>query len=122
MSLPTILVTSATGRIGKELIARLARERAFIIRAASFSGGNEDALHSLGADEVVKFDLNDSGTWSSALDEVDVVYSASLDPMLEGHLEFSKALGQRSKQIQQVVRVSCMGADTNTSSYYAEKH
>ena len=40
MSLPTILVTSATGRIGKELIARLSKDRAFIIRAASFSGGN----------------------------------------------------------------------------------
>lgn len=122
MSVPTVLVTSATGRIGKELIARLAKDRAFIIRAASFSGGNEDALRSLGADEVVQFDLNDSGTWSGALDEVDVVYSASLDPMLEGHLEFSKALGQRANQIQHVVRVSCMGADTNTSSYDPEKH
>ena len=122
MSLPTILVTSATGRIGKELIARLSKDRAFIIRAASFSGGNEDALRALGADEVVQFDLNDSGTWSKALEEVDVVYSASLDPMLEGHLEFSKALGERSKQIQHVVRVSCMGADTNTSSYDPEKH
>ena len=74
MSVPTILVTSATGRIGKELIARLAKDRAFIIRAASFSGGNEDELRALGADEVVHFDLNDSGTWSSALEEVDVVY------------------------------------------------
>ncbi len=121
-SVPTVLITSATGRIGKELIARLSADRSFIIRAATFSSGNEDALRKLGADEIVHFDLNDSSTWNAALEEVDVVYSASLDPMLEGHLAFSKALGERAKQIQHVVRVSCMGADTNTASYDPEKH
>jgi len=42
--------------------------------------------------------------------------------MLEGHLAFSKALGERSQQIKHVVRISCMGADTNTASYDASKH
>ena len=42
--------------------------------------------------------------------------------MLEGHLAFCKELGKRRDQINHVVRVSCMGADTNTASYDAEQH
>ena len=56
----------------------------------------------LGADEVVKFDLSDSATWDAALDGVSVIYSASLDPLLEGHLTFSKELGKRAAQIKHV--------------------
>ena len=119
---PIALVTSASGRIGKELIARLAKDASFFIRATAFSEGKKDMLLALGADEVVPFDLNDSSTWDAALEGVSAVYSASLDPMLEGHLAFSKALGERSQQIKHVVRISCMGADTNTASYDASKH
>lgn len=122
MSTPIVLITSASGRIGKELVALLARDGNFTVRATSFSEGKADSLLALGADEVVHFDLNDSSTWDAALDGVSAVYSASLDPMLEGHLAFSKALGERKDQITHVVRVSCMGADTNTASYDAEKH
>ncbi len=122
MTKPVVLITSATGRIGKELVALLAKESKFNIRACSFSKDSSEYLTSLGADEVVKFDLNDSTTWQAALDGVSAVYSASPDPMLEGHLAFSEELGKRKRQINHVVRVSCMGADTNTASYDAEKH
>lgn len=122
MTKPIVLITSATGRIGKELVATLARDGNFTVRATSFNPDNRDALTELGADEIVSFDLNDSTTWVAALDGVSAVYSASLDPMIEGHLAFSEELGKRSDQIQHVVRVSCMGADTNTASYDAEKH
>ena len=122
MSKPTVLITSASGRIGKELIALLAKEGQFNIRATSFTASKADSLRALGANEVVHFNLNDSSTWDAALDGVSSVYSASLDPMLEGHLAFSKALAERSTQIDHVVRVSCMGADTNTASYDPEKH
>ncbi len=122
MSQPLVLITSASGRIGKELIARLAQAGGFTIRACSFSPGKADELTALGADEVVHFDLNDAATWDAALDGVSAVYSASLDPMLEGHLAFSKALGERPDQIEHVVRISCMGADTNTASYDPSKH
>ena len=122
MSKPVVLITSASGRIGRELIARLASAGDFTVRATSFSEGKEEMLRELGADEVVHFDLNDNSTWDAALDGVSAVYSASLDPMLEGHLAFSKALGERSDQIDHVVRVSCMGADTNTASYDPDKH
>jgi len=122
MSKPVVLITSATGRIGKELVAILAEAGKFVVRACSFSPDKAASLTELGADEVVHFDLNDPVTWEAALDGVSAVYSASLDPMLEGHLAFCKALGTRTEQIAHVVRVSCMGADTNTASYDADKH
>ena len=122
MNQKTVLITSATGRIGKELVARLGANPAFRVRACYFSEAKADNLIALGADEVAKFDLSDPATWDAALEGVSAVYSASLDPMLQGHLAFCKALGQRRGQIEHVVRVSCMGADTNTASYIAERH
>lgn len=122
MTKPTVLVTSASGRIGKELVALLSREGNFTIRACCFSMSKADSLKALGAHEVVHFDLNDNATWNDALENVSAIYSASLDPMLEGHLEFCKALGDRQSQINHVVRISCMGADTNTASYDADTH
>ena len=66
-----------------------------------------DYLKSLGADEVVAFDLQDESTWGPALEGVGAVYSASLDPLLDHHLKFSKFLGTLGdgSQIQHVVRV-----------------
>ena len=122
MSKKTVLITSATGRIGKELVARLGGGDAFTVRACYFSEAKADSLLALGADEVVKFDLSDTATWGPALEGVSAVYSASLDPMLQGHLAFCKELGRRAEQIEHVVRVSCMGADTNTASYNPDQH
>lgn len=122
MSQQTILITSATGRIGRELVARLAKHENINVRACYFSEAKAEQLQNLGADEVVKFDLSEKNTWRPALEGVSAVYSASLDPMLEGHLNFCKELGKHKDQIKHVVRVSCMGADTNTASYNAESH
>lgn len=122
MAKPIVLITSASGRIGKELVALLAQQGNFTIRACCFSMEKADSLKALGVYEVVKFDLNDSATWDAALEGVSSIYSASLDPMLEGHLAFCKALGERADQIKHVVRVSCMGADTNTASYNPDVH
>jgi len=119
---PVVLITSATGRIGRELVARLAQAGDFTVRACSFSPEKAELLADLGADQVVPFDLLDNSSWDAALDGVHAVYSASLDPMLEGHLAFSKALGERRGQIAHVVRISCMGADTNTASYDPDRH
>jgi len=122
MARPVVLVTSSSGRIGKELVARLRTSDKFTIRAAIYSEANEEYLKKLGADEVVKFDLTDKGTWDAALKDVEVIYSASLDPLLEHHLSFSGYLGKLQHQVKHVVRVSCMGADTNTASYDPESH
>lgn len=122
MTNQTVLITSATGRIGRELVARLSKVECITVRACYFSESKAEMLKDLGADEVVKFDLSDPQTWQAALKDVSSVYSASLDPMLEGHLNFCKELGKYKNQIKHVVRVSCMGADTNTASYNADTH
>jgi len=122
MTSPVVLVTSASGRIGKEVIARLKTSGRFTIRAAMFSPDEEHYLKKLGADEIVKFDLTDKATWDAALANVEAVYSASPDPLLEHHLNFSKHLGTLQGQVRHVVRVSCMGADTITASYDKDTH
>jgi len=118
----TVLVTSATGRIGKEVVARLSQSGQFTVRCAVHNVAKADYLKSIGAHELVTFDYTNPETWDKALDGVDCVYSASLDPLLEHHLKFSKHLGTLGDQIKHVVRVSCMGADTNTASYNKDLH
>lgn len=117
-----VLVTGATGRIGKEVVARVSKLAGFEVRAALHNVEKGDYLTKLGAQKLVKFDYKDPETWGPALDGVDVVYSASLDPLLEHHLKFCDFLGSRKSQIKQVVRISCMGADTNTACYDKDKH
>jgi len=119
---PVVLVTSASGRIGKEVIARLKAAGKFTIRAAMFNTNKKDYLAKLGADEVVAFDLTDRATWDPALKDVQAIYSASLDPLLQHHLDFAAHLGSLQGQVKHVVRVSCMGADTNTASNDPETH
>mmetsp|Transcript_118499 Transcript_118499/g.206285 ORF Transcript_118499/g.206285 Transcript_118499/m.206285 type:complete len:327 (-) Transcript_118499:935-1915(-) len=122
MSMPVVLITSATGRIGRELVARLSKTSQFTVRATCHTASKADYLKSLGAHEVVPFDLKAPATWDAALKDVSVVYSASLDPLLEHHLKFAEHMGGHKAQIKHVVRVSCMGADTNTASYDKDKH
>ena len=122
MTKPVVLITSATGRIGKELVARLANAGDFTVRACFNNEAKAAELKALGADETVFFDLNNSESWPAALEDVSAIYSASLDPMLQGHLNFCQELAKHTDTIKHVVRVSCMGADTNTASYNAEKH
>jgi len=122
MTKPLVLVTSASGRIGKEVIARLKANGKFTIRAAMYTPTEEDFLKKLGADEVVRFDLTDKSTWGPAVEGAQVIYSASLDPLLEHHMKFSEHLGTLEPKVKHVVRISCMGADTNTASYDKDVH
>eukprot|EP00401_Gymnodinium_catenatum_P079887 CAMPEP_0117517520 /NCGR_PEP_ID=MMETSP0784-20121206/31654_1 /TAXON_ID=39447 /ORGANISM="" /LENGTH=331 /DNA_ID=CAMNT_0005313403 /DNA_START=117 /DNA_END=1112 /DNA_ORIENTATION=+ len=117
-----VLVTGATGRIGKEVVARVSKLSGFQVRAALHNVERAEYLRKLGAQEVTHFDYKDPATWEAALQDVDVVYSASLDPLLQQHLQFCDFLGTKRSQIKQVVRISCMGADTNTASYNKAVH
>ena len=94
-----VLVTSATGRIGKEVVARLAKNGDFTVRAAAHNPEKAEYLKGLGAAEIVPFDLTDPATWGPALDGVSAVYSASLDPLLEHHLKFAAHLGTLGGQL-----------------------
>lgn len=117
-----VLVTGSTGRIGKEVVARLSKLPGFEVRAALHSIQKGEYLTKLGAHKLVKFDYKDPATWEPALNGVDVIYSSSLDPLLEHHLKFCDFLGSKKSQIKHVVRISCMGAETNTACYNKDLH
>merc|ERR1712137_561358 len=76
---------------------------------------------SLGASECVNLDLKDQSTWGKATDGVTKIFSSSMDALIEEHMSFAKFLGEK-KTVDHVVRVSCMGADTNTNCYDSKVH
>merc|ERR1712137_1351559 len=76
---------------------------------------------SLGASECVNLDLKDQNTWGQATDGVTKIFSSSMDALIEEHMNFAKFIGEK-KTIDHVVRISCMGADTNTNSYDSKVH
>eukprot|EP00397_Hematodinium_sp_SG-2012_P042497 GEMP01047022.1.p1 GENE.GEMP01047022.1~~GEMP01047022.1.p1 ORF type:complete len:343 (-),score=51.69 GEMP01047022.1:699-1691(-) len=122
-NLGKVLVTGATGRVGKEVVARLAKSGKCTVRAALHSPSKDDYLKSLGAHETVPFDLTDQKTWRNALDGVSVIFSSTQDQYIQEHMEFAKFLGANYKnQIRHVVRISCFGADTNTAAYDKDVH
>lgn len=118
----TVFITGCTGRIGREVVARLGATNFNVRCGVRDVAGKGDYLKKLGASEIVPFDYTDESSWPAALSGVSGVYSASLDPLLEHHLKFAEFLGTLKPQIEHVVRISCMGADTNTASYDKDKH
>jgi len=121
--LGTVLVTGGTGRVGRSTLAFLAKTGRFNIRATARVEETFDTLKGLGANECVKFDLKDESTWKPATEGVTHIFSSSMDSLIEQHMNFAKFLGeQRKNTVKHVVRVSCMGADTNTNSYDKDVH
>jgi len=119
-NLGTILVTGATGRVGKVCISLLAKSGRCTVRAAVRDLKHAEHLKSLGAHEVVLWDLTDSKTWGPACEGVSRVMSSSDVPLIEEHKAWSKHLGSIKSQLKHVVRIGCMGAETNTASYTKE--
>jgi len=116
------LITGATGRVGKEVVARLSNIEGMTVRVAVHNPEKVEYLRGLGAHEMATFDYKDPATWEAACKDVSIVYSASLDPLLDHHFAFCDYLGTIKDQIKHVVRISCMGADTNTACYNKDKH
>jgi len=117
----TVLVTGANGRVGKVVTALLAKSGRANIRVAvrdPFATGAR--LKSLGANEVVKWDLKDKSTWGPATEGVTSILSSTDVPLAEHHAEWAKYLGTIKDKLKHVVRIGCMGAETNTASYTKE--
>jgi uncharacterized protein YbjT (DUF2867 family) len=114
----TVLVTGANGRVGKVVTALLARSGRCNVRVAVRDPAKTGAhLKALGANEVVQWDLKDKSTWGPALEGVTSILSSTDVPLAEQHAEWAKHLGSIKSQLKHVVRIGCMGAETNTSSY-----
>ena len=90
-----VLVTGATGRVGKEVVARLAKEEGFIVRAATRD--KADYATSLGAHETVTFDLEDKSTWAPAMEGVTHLFSSTQDKYIAQHMVGRGWGGEREK-------------------------
>ena len=102
-----VLVTGATGRVGKEVVARLASMPGFRVRAATRD--KAEYANSLGAHETVTFDLEDKSTWEPALRGATRLFSSTQDKYIERHMEFAKFCGETPEirdSLKHVVRVS----------------
>ena len=125
MSSVKVLITQATGRVGKEVIAHLVAAkkngRDVFIRAAVHSPDKADFLKKLGVDEVVQFDYSKEETFKPALDGMTQVFSANPDPVADGHAKFCDAIGEVGT-VKHAVRLSCFGADDLTASYDEKVH
>jgi len=121
MKLPIALVTGSNGRIGKEVIARLAQSGRFTVRATVHNPANTEKIKAFGAHEVVSFDYDDQNTWADAFDGVTKLFSSSPDSLIAQHMDLAKQLGTQ-KNIDHVVRISCFGADENTNLYPQHVH
>jgi len=122
-NLGTVLVTGASGRVGKEVVSRLAQSGRCTVRCAVHSPEKSDYLRGLGAHELVPFDLTNQATWSKAMDGVSVLFSSTQDRYIKEHMDFAKFIGKNNKkEIKHIVRISCFGADTNTNSYNKDVH
>jgi len=117
----SVLVTGCTGRVGKAVVAFLAKSGKMRVRAALRNPEKAEYMKSIGAHETVDFDLKKQETWEPAVSGMTTVFSSSMDALIAEHMEFAKFLGTQ-KHIQHVVRISCFGADTNTNAYDKDVH
>lgn len=118
-----VLLTGSTGRVGKEVIARLSKVPGFRVRAATRD--KAEYATSLGAHETVVFDLEDPKTWGPAMDGVTHLFSSTQDKYIAQHMAFAKWCGETPSiktTLEHIVRISCFGADTNTNAYDADVH
>ena len=101
-----VLLTGSTGRVGKEVIARLSKVPGFRVRAATRD--KAEYATSLGAHETVVFDLEDPKTWGPAMDGVTHLFSSTQDKYIAQHMAFAKWCGETPSiktTLEHIVRI-----------------
>jgi uncharacterized protein YbjT (DUF2867 family) len=108
----TILVTAATGHIGREIIAALAgREGVQVLAGSRRVDAAAKQLEGLPSVRVVELDLDDADGLARALEGVDAVCQVSpLSPSMAEQTRRLVAASQRAG-VQHLVRSSLIGAD-----------
>jgi uncharacterized protein YbjT (DUF2867 family) len=115
-----ILVTGATGTIGKEVVRAL-RAKNLEVRAAARTPEKLESLKALGA-EVVALDFEDPASVKAAFQGVDRVFL--LTPFVQEPLPLVKGALQAAKQagVRFVLRMSAAGADPNSPGVLSREH
>lgn len=115
-----ILVTGATGTIGKEVVRAL-RAKNLEVRAGARTPEKLEGLKKLGA-EVVALDFENPASVKAAFQGVDRVFL--LTPFVQDPLPLVKGALQAAKEagVRFVLRMSAAGADPNSPGTLAREH
>jgi uncharacterized protein YbjT (DUF2867 family) len=108
MSKP-ILVTGATGTIGREVIRHLSKKNA-AVRAGIRDAGKARAQFGQSV-ELTSFDFDDTASYSAALRDVEKLFI--LPPLTANQIEVTIALVDAAKAagVRHIVKLSAIGAD-----------
>ena len=115
-----ILVTGATGTIGKEVVRAL-RAKNLEVRAAARTPEKLEALKKLGA-EVVGLDFTQPASVTAAFQGVDRVFL--LTPFVEDPTDLVKGAIAAAKKagVRFILRMSAAGADANAPAALPREH
>jgi uncharacterized protein YbjT (DUF2867 family) len=118
--MPKILVTGATGTIGKQVVRAL-RERGVDVRAGARTPETLQDLAALGA-EIVRIDWDDPASLGAAFAGVDRVFL--LTPFVEDDLPHVKAAiaAARAAGVSFLLRMSAAGADASSPAALPRHH
>jgi uncharacterized protein YbjT (DUF2867 family) len=108
----TILVTGATGTVGREVIKQLAMLDGDVrVRAGVHSIIKGENLKRLPGIEIVEMDFEDEDSLRAAFTHVDKVLL--ITPLTEDHVQMAKTLIDEATKsgVKHIVRLSALGAD-----------
>lgn len=118
----TILVTGATGTVGKEVAIQLSMTDDIRVRAGVHSIIKGENLKRLPDVEVVEMDFKDKNSLHAAFTHVDKVFMVT--PFTNDQVEMAKALVDEAKKadVKHLVKLSIINADAEQGLILARWH
>ncbi|WP_162427595.1 SDR family oxidoreductase [Pontibacter pudoricolor] len=106
----TILVTGATGTVGREVVKQLSMLDGIRVRAGVHSVIKGENLRRLPDVEVVEMEFTDPGSLHAAFTHADKVFLVT--PFSEGQVEMARKLVDEAKKtgVKHIVKLSALGA------------
>ncbi len=116
----TILVTSAAGLLGSQLIDNLKNTHT-IVKAAVRNLAKSTQLKARNV-ELVKLDFNDPSTYAPALKDIDKLFL--IVPLIPNHVEITKAIVTVAKEngVKKIIKLSGLGANMDSGSQILRWH
>jgi len=107
----TILVTGATGTVGREVVKQLAMQDDIRVRAGVHSLIKGENLRRLPDVEIVEMEFTDPESLHAAFTHVDKVFL--ITPFADGQVDMAKKLIGEAKKagVKHIVKLSALGAD-----------
>jgi uncharacterized protein YbjT (DUF2867 family) len=119
----TILVTGATGTIGREVVKQLSMIDGDIrVRAGVHSVIKGENLKRLPDVEIVEIDFKDKDSLHAAFTHADKLFLVT--PMAEDQVDMAKTLVDEAKKagVKHIVKLSAMGADVEPGIKICRRH